>query len=63
VECDACHCEMHDRARRVVAEARLLDQRFRPPCVPSGRPPGILLRGDERDLCLREEGVVHGADG
>ena len=61
VQGDACRCNMDDRARRVVAETRLLDQRLCRPCALPGLAPGTLLGGEERELCLRGEIVVRGA--
>ena len=48
---------------RVVAQARLLDERLRRTCALPCLAPGSLLGGEERELCLRRDDDVHGADG
>ena len=55
VQRDACHGDMHDRARHIMAEARFLDERLRLPCVPSGLAPGTPVRGQQRQLRRRGE--------
>ena len=62
VERDARRRHVRERARRVVAEARLLDQRL---CRPRALPclaPGSLLGGEERELRLCRGDVLDGAD-
>ncbi len=63
VERDARLGDVHDCARGVVAQARLLDVRLCSPCLSSGLVPGVVPRRDERELCLRDEDVVRGAAG
>ena len=61
VECDARRRHMRERARRVVAEAGLLDERL---CRPRALPrlaPGSLLGREERELCLCEIDLLGGA--
>jgi hypothetical protein len=62
VERDPCHRNMHDRVHRVVVEAR---SPTAPGLswLPCGLAPRTLPDCQERDLCLRGEGVVHSADG
>ncbi len=63
VERDAGRRHVRDRARRVVAEARLLDERLCRPRVSAGLAPGALLGREERELCLCDEDVLDGAGG
>jgi hypothetical protein len=63
MERDARRRHVRDRARRVVAQARLLDERLGRACALSCFAPGSLLGREERELCLSHEDDVHGADG
>ena len=62
VECDARRRHVRERARRIVAEARLVDDRL---CRGRSSPrlaPGSLLGREERELCLCQVDLLDGAD-
>ena len=63
VERDTCRRDVHDRARRVVAEARLFDERFCRPCALPCLGPGSFLGREERELRLCQEDLFEAAEG
>ena len=63
VERDARRRHVRERAGRVVAQARLLDERLRRPRALPCLAPGSLAGREERELRLRHEDDLGGADG
>ena len=63
VECDARRRDVHERARRVVAEARLFDDRLCRPCASPRLAPGSFLGRQERELRLRQVDLFDAAGG
>ena len=62
VECDPRRRHVRERARRVVAEAGVVDDRLCRGRSSPGLAPGSLLGGEERELCLCQEELLDGAD-
>ena len=63
MECDTRRRDVWERARRVVAEARLFDERLRRPCASPCLAPGSFLGREERELRLRQVDLFHAAGG